>query len=193
MRKNWILVFALALALPVFAAAQDEPLKLNLGALASRAKETVNISIDKATMGWATQALNSKGGDSAKMQELMKELDGITVQAFEFEKDKAPSVDELLNAAGPVIHELDGPQWKQLVNVTGKKGEGTELVRISLKKDAAGEINGMAILAIEPGEIVLVHVAGKIRLDQIESLGKALGNPGMFGALGGKAAPKPKQ
>ena len=52
----------------------------------------------------------------------------------------------------------------------------------------------LALLAIEPGEIVLIDVVGNVRLDQIESLGKALGQPGMFGSMGGNtAAPQSKE
>jgi hypothetical protein len=183
-----VIVLAFALALPVSAAAQGAHLKLDLGNLASRAKESVNISIDKTTMDWAMQSLKSKGGDTEKMRELMKELEGITVQALEFEKDKAPATQELMEAAKNVIQELDGPQWKPVVSVSGN-----EVVRVSLWKNAGGEIGGLALLAIEPGEIAFVNVVGKIRLDQIGDLGKALGKPGLLGSLGGVASPKPKQ
>ena len=121
----------------------------------------------------------------AKLQELMKELDGITVQALEFEKDKAPSAEELLAAAQSVLKELDGPQWTPIVSATEKHPNGNEIVRISLRKNAAGEVSGLAILAIEPGEIALVNLLGKVRLDQLEGLGKALGNPKMFGSRTG--------
>jgi len=188
-----ILVLASALAFPISAAAQSAYLKLDLGNLASRAKESVNISIDKTTVDWAMQALNSKGGDTAKLRELMKDLDAITVQALEFDKDKAPSTEELLDAAKNVVRELEGPQWKPIVSATEKHEHGTEMVRVSRWKNAAGEIGGLTVLAIEPGEIVLVNVVGKIKLDQINDLGKALGQPGMFGPLGGSASPQPKK
>jgi hypothetical protein len=203
MRKHSIMemFLASALAFPALAVAQDAHLKLDLGNLASRAKETVNISIDKTTVGWAMQALNAKGGDADKLRDIMKDLEAITVQALEFEKDKAPSTDELMDAAKNAMRELDGPRWKTVISANEKHDNGNEVVRVSLWKNAAGEVEGLAILALEPGEIVLVNVVGKIRLDQIGELGKALGHPGMFGALGGNAAtqpnptpaPKPKQ
>lgn len=195
MRTHSVIVFVLALAsaIPSSAGAQDGRLTLSLGNLASRAKQSVNISIDKTTVDWATQALSSKGGDTAKIRALMKDLDGIAVQSFEFEKDKAPTVGELIDAAGPIIRELDGQQWKPIINVTEKHVQGTGVVRVSLKKDAAGEVNGFALLAIEPGVITLVNLTGKIRLDQLGDLGKALGHPGMLAPLGGVATPKPKQ
>ena len=193
MRKHSIMVMFLAsaLAFPVLAAAQGAHLKLDLGNLASRAKETVNISIDKTTVGWAMQGLSSKGGNADKLRELMKDLESITVQTLEFEKDKVPTTDELMEAAKNALRELDGPQWKTVISANEKNERGNEIVRVSLWKNAAGEIDGLAVLAIEPGEIVLINVVGKIRLDQIGELGKALGHPGMLGPLGGNVAPKP--
>jgi hypothetical protein len=194
MPKHSILVLILALALPVSGAAQSAPLKLDLGNLASRAKESVNISIDKTTVDWAMQALKSKGGDTEKMRELMKDLEGITVQNLEFEKnEKAPAVEELIEAARNVIQELDRPQWKSILNVTEKNAQRTEIVRLSLYKDAADKIGGLALLSIEPGEITLINVVGNVKLDQLDAIGKAIGNPGMFGSLGGTATPQPKQ
>jgi hypothetical protein len=194
MRKHFIMVSALALALPVWAAAQGALLKLDLGDLASKAKESVNIHIDKNTVDWAMQGLKSKEGDTEELREIMKDLDGITVQSLEFEKnEKAPTVEELLGAARGVIQELDQPQWQSVINVTEKHAQRTQIVRISLYKNAAGKVGGLAVLAVEPGQITLVNIAGNIKLDQLGAIGKALGKPGMFGPLGASGSPKPKQ
>jgi hypothetical protein len=176
------LIFAMSLA------AQAPALKLDLGDLSSRAKEVVNVSIDKNTVDWAMQALNSKGADAEKLRELMKELDGITVQALEFDRDKGPAWEELLAAAQGVIRQMDGAQWKSIVSAE-EKGTSPELVRVSLFTDAAGQVGGLGVLAVERSEIVLVNIVGNIRLDQLETIGKALGQPGMFGALGGAKSP----
>jgi hypothetical protein len=194
MQKHFIMVLVLALALPVAAAAQGPRLKLDLGDLASKAKESVNINIDKNTVDWAMQGLKSKEGDTEKLRELMKDLEGITVQSLEFEKnEKAPKVEELIGAARSVIQELDRPQWQSVINVTEKHAQRTEVVRMSLYKDAAGKIGGLALLAVEPGQITLINVAGNVKLDQLGAIGKVLGKPGMFGALGGTPSPAPKQ
>ncbi len=184
------LALASALAFPGSSSAQSPRLKLDIGNLAARAKEVVNISLDKSSVEWAGQAVGSKGADGEKLRNLMKELDGITVQALEFEKDKAPAWEELIGAARGAIQELDGSQWQSIVSVTEKKGNGSEMVRVSLLKDSAGQIGGLAILAIEPAELVLVNISGKVRLDQLESLGSALGHPGILGGLGAKKEPK---
>jgi hypothetical protein len=196
MRIRSVVVFALAssLVFSTYSLAQGARLKLDLGNLASRAKENVNISIDKSTMDWALQGLNSKGADAEQIRGLMKDLEAITVQSLKFEKEKAPAWDEIMEAAKGVLQQIDGPQWKSLVSVTGKEASGPQIVRVSLFKDAAGEMGGMAVLAIQPTEVTLVNIAGKIKLDQMEAIGKALGKPGMFGPLGSaKKEPQSKE
>jgi len=186
-------VFTAALIIPISATAQSARLELDLGDLAARATEEVNISIDKSTMEWAVQSAISKGGDVEKLQELMKELEAITVKVMEFESAKAPSWDELVEAAGGVMKQIDGPQWTPIVSVTGKKENAPQFVRISLFKDSAGEIGGMAVLVIEPDEVVLVNVVGKVRLDQLGALGQIMGKQGMFGAQAGKPEPEAEE
>jgi len=183
-----IVALTAALIIPVSAAAQGARLKLDLGALASRATEETNISIDKSTLEWAIQAASSKGGDTEKLRDLMKELESITVQVMEFESAKAPSWDELIDAAAGVMKQIDGPQWSPIVSVTGKKENDPQFVRISLFKNSSGEVGGLGILSIEPDEVVLVNMVGKVRLDQLGVLGQVLGKPNMFGAQAGKTA-----
>jgi len=191
-RCFWIAVIAAALAVPVLSMAQGARLKLDLGDLASRATEQVNISIDKSTLEWAIQAFKSKGGDAEKLRDLMQELDAITVQVLDFKGVNAPSWDELMGATGGVMKQIDGPQWTPIVSVTGKKQDKPEFVRISLFKDSAGEVGGLGIFVVEPAEVVLVNMVGKVRLDQLQVLGQIMGKQGMFGALGGKPAPAGK-
>jgi hypothetical protein len=182
------IVLASTLAVSAAAPAQDARLKLDVGDLASRAKEVVNITVDKDTLGWATQAFSSKGGDAAELRDLMTELDGIYVQVLEFEKDQAPSWEELSKLTSGVRRKIDGPGWTPIVSVDEKKEGGrSEMVRISLFKDSSGEPGGLAIFVLEPDEVVLVNLVGRVRLDQLNRLGKALGKPGMFGPMAGEA------
>jgi hypothetical protein len=173
--------------------AQDARLKLDLGDLSGRAKEEVNISIDKNTLDWAIQGLSSKPKDADKLRDLMKELGAITVQALEFDKEKAPSWDELMKAAGGVMKQIEGPNWTPIVSVNGKKEGKREFVRISLFKNSAGEMGGLAVLVVEPTEVVLVNLVGKVRLDQLAILGQILGKSGMPIPNVGNPAPQEEQ
>jgi hypothetical protein len=185
-----VMVLAFAFVIPASSAAQDAHLKLDLGSLASRAKQEVNISIDKSTLEWAIQGLNPKAEDANKLRELMKELGAITVQALEFDEEKAPSWDELVKAAGAAMKQIDGPNWTPIVSVTGKEKGNPEFVRISLFKNSAGEMGGLAVLVVEPTEVALVNLVGKVRLDQLALLGQILGKSGMSIPQVGNPAPQ---
>lgn len=182
-------VFTAALITPVSAAAQGARLKLDLGSLAARATEEVNISIDRSTLEWAIQSVSSKGGDTEKLRGLMKELEAITVQVMEFKSKDAPSWDELMQAAGGVLEQIDGPQWKPIVSVTGKEKGNPEFVRISLFKNSAGDLGGLALFVMNEKEVVLVNMVGKVRLDQLGVLGQIMGNQALLGLPGAKPAP----
>ena len=191
-RCFWIAALAAALAVPVLSMAQGARLKLDLGGLSARATEEVNISIDKSTLDWALQAAKSKGEDAEKLRDLMKDLDAITVQVLDFKGEKAPSWEELMKATSGVMKQIDGPQWTPVISVTGKKQDKPEFVRISLFKDSAGEVGGLGVFVVEPTEVVLVNMVGKVRLDQLGVLGQIMGKQNMFGALAGKPAPAAK-
>ncbi len=185
-------VLTLFLTMPIASAPQGARLELDLGPLAARAKETANITIDKNTMNWALQALNSKG-EAEKLQEMMQEIEGIYVQVMEFDKAGAPAWEELVEATRTVIQELDGPQWAPIISVTGKKGSDPQLVRISRFEGSAGETGGLAVFVIEPTEVVLVNLVGSVRLDHLGILGKLLGKPGMFNPQAGQTSPQEQQ
>lgn len=188
-----VAVLASALGMPIAAAPQTARLKLDLGNLSSRAKETTNITIDKNTMGWAMQAFSSQEGNAEKLRDLMKEIDGIYVQVLEFDKAEAPAWEELVEATKGVVKELDGAQWTPIISVTGKKGGDPQIVRISRFEGPSGETGGLAVLAVEPTEVVLVNLVGSVRLDHLGLLGKLLGKPGMLNPQAGKKAPPAEQ
>ena len=180
-------------ALAASAGASDARLKLEVGDLAARAKEAVNIAIDKNTLDWAAKAIAEKGGNEAELRQLMTELDGIYVQVLEFDKETLPAWTEMQEASRGVLAKLDGPGWSPVISVTERGKDGDEIVRISLNTDAAGKPAGLAVFVLERSEVVLINIVGPVKLEQLARIGAALGKPGMFGPLtggeAGKAAP----
>jgi len=181
-------IFALAFAL-VFAgmaAAQDGHLKLDLGSLTSRATQVVNINIDSTTLEWAMESIQAKGGDAQELKDLMKDLAEINVQVLEFDKQNPPAWEELVKAAQGVLKVIDGPQYTPMVSVTDKHGGTSDMVRISLFKDSDGKMGGLTVFVLEPTEIALINLVGRVSLDQLKQLGKALGQPELLNSLTGK-------
>ena len=175
-------VAALAGAAP--AAAGDARVQIDVSELSALGPSSaVNISVDKDTIGWAAKAIAEHGGDEAELRELMTELDGIYVTAFEYEEDDAPTPERLAAATKGVIEKLDGPGWSTVVSVAERGDKGQELVRISLYNDEPGKAGGLTVFVLEPDEVVLVNIVGPVKLEQLARIGKALGKSGMFGAM----------
>jgi hypothetical protein len=189
-----VLVLVSVLSVPVAALAQDNArLTLELRDLPSRATSNVDISIDKNSLNWALQGLKSKGADADQVRDIMKELESLTVKILEFEDEtKAPKWDDLLLAARGALKTLDGPRWQSIVSITEKQGDSPSIVRVSVFKAAAGESGGAAVLVVGPEELVFINLVGKAGLDQLDRLGKAIGQPGLLGAQGGKSSSKSK-
>jgi hypothetical protein len=180
--------FIAALAAP--AGASDARLKLEIGELGARAKEAVNVAVDKNTLDWAAKAIAEKGGNEAELRQLMTELDGIYVQVLEFDKEALPAWSEIQEATKGVLAKLDGPGWSPIISATERGKDGDEVVRISLFTDAAGKPGGLAVFVLERSEVVLVNIVGPVKLEQLARIGAALGKPDMFGPLGGAEAAK---
>ncbi len=175
--------FVALLAAPLRAG--DLRLELDVGDLVARAKETVNITVDKNTLEWAAAAIAEKGGDAAELRQLMTELDGVYVHVLEFDKEAPPDWSEIKKATEGVIAKLDGPEWSPIISVTERGEDGGEMVRVGLHIDDAGKPGGLAILVLDRAEIVLVNIVGSVKLEQLARIGAALGKPGMLGPLAG--------
>src|SRR4029077_5719335 len=89
-RWRWLLGLAALLAAPV--ALGVPPARLTLpafDALAAKATESVNISLDPALLGLAAGFLDSSDPDDAATKELIGGLKGIYVRSYTFDRDFA--------------------------------------------------------------------------------------------------------
>lgn len=156
-------------------------LKLDLDHLASKALETVNVNLDASTLNLAGRFLSADKTEDAKLKEAVSKLKGIQVRVFEFAETGAYSQNDLQ----PVREQLKGPGWARIVAAQEK----TEGVEIHVKTDQ-GKPAGLAILAWEPKELVIVHLDGPVSLEDLTSLGGKLGIPDVAPVTGRKAGKK---
>ena len=158
------------LSLPSMANAQDPRLQLaQLDHLASKANQTVDVNIDERLMQIAAKVFNEKDEDEAKIKKLIIGLKGIYVRSFEFDtENQFTTADvDMLRA------QLRGPAWSKLVNVTSKR-DGNLEVYISM---VGPDINGLAVLSIEPKELTVVNIVGPVDLQKLAELEGTLGIP----------------
>ena len=144
----------------MIANAQDARLQLDqLDALASRASRTVDVQIDAQT----TKLVGVRDRDEARLKDLRNRLKGIYIKVFTFEKEGQYAPAEV----DSVVAQLRGPNWTPLVTVKSKTRENT-MVYIN---QAGDQINGLAVLNLEPKEIVVVNIVGPIDLSKLKELG----------------------
>ena len=174
------LVALFLIAPAVTVSAQDPRIQLShLDHLATRASQTVDVSVDERLIQLAAKVFNDKDEDEAQIKKLVSGLKGIYVKSFEFdnEGDYSPADVESIRS------QLRGPLWSRLVNVTSKK-EGIVEVYLMLNGD---QVSGLAVLAFEAKELTVVNIVGPVDLQKLSQLEGQLGVPEL-----GIEAPKAK-
>lgn len=163
-------VRALALAGCLAGLLDAQQFKFNLEHLAAKASETVDLSLNGATLQFAAKFLDSKDPDEAKVKKLIAGLEGIYIRTFEFKRAGEWSEADL----EAIRKQLRAPEWSKIVGVkSSQDGENAEIyVRNENKK-----ITGIAILASEPKELTVVNIAGTVDLDSLADLGGHFGIP----------------
>lgn len=146
----------------------------SLDALASKAKESVNVTLSGPTIQLLKDlAKNGKEGDQAMA--LLSGLTGITVRQFEFKGRNQYSEQDL----GPVKTQLSTAEgWNSVVNV--KDGDESATVYMRTQQ---GRNTGFAIIAAEPSELTVVVIDGTVDLAALQKLGGAFGIPDISGFM----------
>jgi Domain of unknown function (DUF4252) len=173
MRDNWkkpmlwsVLLF-LAFGLPAFA--QNARLELkNLEKLSSKASEVNDISLDGAMLQFAAKFLEKDDSEEAEIKDLLKNLKGIYIKSFEFDKDNQYSQADV----DAIRSQLTAPGWTKMVE--SRSNRGHEIDEVFLMKDH-DMITGVAILVAEPRELTVVNIVGPINMDRLADLEGLIG------------------
>lgn len=152
-------------------AAPTAPLNLpDFDALAAKASETVNISLDTSLLALAASFLDSSDPDDAATKELIAGLKGIYVRSYTFDRDfayPAAQVDQVRKQLAP-------PAWQRLVEVNSTKDHSHVQIYVAADRGIA---NGLAIIASEPREFTIVNIVGSIDLAKLRRLEGKFGIP----------------
>ncbi len=144
--------------------------KLELDHLAARARESVNVSLDASTLRAAGSFLSTRKEGEAKAKELISNLKGIYVRAFEFDKENEYTQADLQS----VRSQLQTPAWSRIVHAQERGGkEGAE---VFLRSDGERP-SGIVVIAYEPRQLAVVAIDGPIDLEQLAGLAGHFGIP----------------
>jgi|SRR5581483_4980115 len=141
-------------------------------ALASKAVQTVNITLDPNLLSLAASFLDSSKPDESDVKQVIAGLKGIYVRSFDFDADYAYPA----NDVEFIKKQLSQQGWQQLVQVHNVK----EQTNVSIYLCASqGNANGLAIIASKPREFTVVNIVGSIDLQKLHRLEGKFGIPKM--------------
>ena len=151
--------------------AQGAKLQLDqLDILANKASETVDVKLDEHLMQTTAKIFQGKDTDNAEIRDLLKNVKGIYVKSFSFEKENEYSPAEV----DSVMSQLRGGSWSKIVGVRSKKdGDNVEVYLMTI----GDEIGGLAVVSLEPKEFTVVNVVGPIDLEKLSKLEGSFGVP----------------
>ena len=164
---------ALLLLIASAAAAMGQGAKLQLDqldALANRAGETVDVKLDEHLMQTTAKFFSGKDSDDAEIRELIKNVKGIYVKSFTFDKENEYSPAEVES----VMSQLRGGGWSKVISITSKKDGDNVAVYLLTVGD---QIGGLAVVSIEPKEFTVVNIVGPIDLEKLTQLEGSFGVP----------------
>jgi uncharacterized protein DUF4252 len=164
MRKITLLLFILVLAAPLYA----QRLNLDFPALAERASETTDVTLDGPMLRLAAKFLNSHDPDERDAKDLIKSLDGIYVHSYEFDKEG-----EYDRSIIEKVRAQLGPSWKPMVTVRSRYKENVDIY-LNTRGDT---VTGLLIMSAEPREVTFVNIVGPIDLDKLAGLEGEFGIP----------------
>ena len=139
-------------------------------ALADKASESVNVTLDSQLLGMGCRFLSSEDPEQADVKKLCTSLSGIYVRSYTFDSDFAyPKADVEM-----VRKQLSAPGWQQLMEVRSTKEQQRVDIYILVEQDRA---NGLAIIASQPREFTIVNIVGSVDMRKLHELEGQFGIP----------------
>jgi len=151
--------------------AQSGKLQLDqLDALTNRASNTVDVKLDENLMQVTRKLFSGKDTDDAEIKELLKNVKGIYVKSFSFEKENSYMPAEI----DSVMSQLRGGGWSKIAGITSKKENENVEVYLMMVAD---QISGLAVVSLNPKDVTVVNIVGPINLEKLSQLEGSFGIP----------------
>ena len=153
------------------ASAQQGRLQIDhLERLASRAVQTVDVTIDDKLITLTGKFLGDKSPDEKLVKDIIKDLKGVFVKRFVFEKESEYTDTDVET----IRSQLNAPGWSKIVGVRSKRQGANVDVHIMTEESL---IKGLAVLTVEPKALTVVNIVGPIDMEKLSQLGGRLGIP----------------
>ncbi len=161
-----------SLASSLAGAAQQEKLRLDhLNALAGRATEVVEISLDETALKALTKLTMLSDRDRDRLLGLDSRIRGVYVRGYEFERDGEYSPQDI----EAVRLQLRTPDWTRIVQVSKQaNGRDNSYDEVYLKQ-GKDDLAAYAFVSTAPKKVCIVNVIGPMRLDDVSALDREFG------------------
>jgi len=145
--------------------------------LAERATHVTEVTLDKNMLAFASKFMDADKDDGGKedrddkaVKEMIRNLRGVYVREYEFDKEHAYTAEELEG----LRKAFQTSDWSPMVHERTKGvAEGTDV----FVKLVNGQMQGLFVLDAEARELTLVLILGPIDIDKISGLGGNFGIP----------------
>ena len=169
MRPIRTLALGAALAATVWA----QQFKFNLEHLASKASDSVDVSLNSSLLAVRGQVLRRQGSRRGQGQEADRgHHRASTSRASSSSKDGGYLPADLEK----VRSQLKAPEWSRIVGV--KSSGESENIEVWVRNEN-GKVSGVAILASEPRQLTVANLVGNVDLDSLADLGGHFGLPNL--------------
>jgi hypothetical protein len=162
MKMRMLIVTLACSLLPGLAAAQDAKLKLpEFRSLASKATESVNISLSPWLLHMAGSFIDDKDEDSVATKRMLAAIKSIEVRSYQFASDDAYSPADIES----VRSQLAG--WSQIMQVHHREKSEDVDMYVLIENNVT---KGFALIAREPREFTIINIVGSISVDDLPKL-----------------------
>jgi hypothetical protein len=141
--------------------------------LAERATHVTEVTLDKNMLAFASKFMDADKDDDKDdkaVKEMIRNLKGVYVREYEFDKEHSYTAEELEG----LRKYFESADWSPMVHERTKGvAEGTDV----FVKLVNGQMQGLFVLDAEAKELSLVLILGPIDMDKISKLGGSFGIP----------------
>jgi hypothetical protein len=166
----WTALAAATLALPAASFARPPEFRLpEFSHLRAKATETVDVDVGGMLLGLARWVTRKEREHDPHLQ-ILDDIDSVKVRSYKFDSDHAYTKADV----DSVRSQLKGPEWNAMVQM--HKRDAQEDVDVFICVDD-NKTCGLAVIATQPRELTVVHIAGSIDIDRLSQLEGEFGIP----------------
>ena len=143
----------------------------SLESLTPRAAKTLRVDVDSAMLSLGKSLLDDNDPEEKNIKEIIEGLRGVYVRSYGFDSEGQVKDADLT----ALREQLRGPGWSRLLDVQarGEEFDSAEVYALT----AAGRVEGMTVILMQPRRLLVVNVVGSIDLDKLRRLEGSLGIP----------------